>query len=304
MLNHYFLQPKKIIKRIQEPHPQFLNNAFVDPYSGCEFGCLYCYGIKEDILDEGEGPSPFKVGIKTSCAAGLKKECAAFPSSVDKPASIGIGFASDPYQPCEEEFRLSQRCLEILAESGVPIQIITKSELVLRDAKILAELSEKGLCVVSVSLFTLNEKISRIFEPRVPPPSERLELIQRLRRENIAAGAVLMPIVPYLSDSEDVFDEIFAALRSRDALYCVPGILSLKQLHVRRRVLKLLREKFPYEHDRIDALYGRMGEPHLQYCEKIEKSLKECSEKYQIPTVLPVEGIKPGTRLIVKDVLK
>ena len=150
------LQTKKVLKITKRPHPQFLNNAFVDPYVGCEYGCVYCYGIKEDIQDNGEVESPFRVGAKTNCAFSLKKELE-FPGGEEpqpnkRNISIGVGFATDPYQNCEAQFHLTLRLLEILKSARVPIQIITKSELVLRDAEMLSELSQEGLAAVADSL--------------------------------------------------------------------------------------------------------------------------------------------------------
>jgi DNA repair photolyase len=299
--------PKRVLKCLKEPHPQFLNNAFCDPYSGCEFGCLYCYGLKEEIVDRGEAASPWRVGVKTPCAFSLKKELGLLTQETagtrEGKNSIGFGFASDPYQPCEEQFRLTERCLEIMKENSFPIQVITKSELVLRDKKILSELSGEGLAVVSVSLFTLNEEISGIFEPRVPPPVKRLELIRKLRKENIVCGAVLMPIFPYLTDSEKEMDEIFSELASAGALYCVPGVLSLARPEVRKRVFKTLGGKFSKTKDQYEALYDKLGHPALNYCERIDKILRTISEKHQIPTVLPVEAGKEKGSLIVRDAL-
>lgn len=300
-----FLQPKKVLKTLKAPHPQFLNNAFVDPYSGCEFGCAYCYGLKEETIDSGEGASPFRVGIKTSCAFSLQKELSAqkleAPAPADHRISIGLGFSSDPYQPCEEKYQLTERSLEIFKEMSIPVQIITKSELVLRDKGTLSEMSEKGLAVVSISLFTLDPGIAKIFEPRVPTPQKRLELIQKLRNEKIVCGAMLMPVFPYLTDSEENLEKLFSALQSNGALYCVPGILSLTQEVVRKKIMRIMKEKFSRIYAQYEALYDKLGRPALNYCQRIEKTLARLSEKYQIPTVLPVSGPQKNASLIVKD---
>src|SRR5205809_6410088 len=111
------IEPKKVLQHTPRPHPQFLNNAFCDPYSGCEYGCAYCYGLKEEVFETGEGPSPWRVGVKTTTAFALKKELAALNEKGAKfegnKISIGLGFASDPYQASEEQYQITQRCLEI-----------------------------------------------------------------------------------------------------------------------------------------------------------------------------------------------
>ena len=193
------LQAKKILKTLKKPHPQFLNNAFADPYRGCEYGCLYCYGLKEESRDTGKGVSPFRVGLKTNCAFGLKKELdALLDGKTTLPSgklSVGIGFAGDPYQPLEEQYQLTLRLLEICRDKSVPVQILTRSNLVLRDREILSELSKAGLATVSVSVFTVDEDISKVFEPRSPSPDERLDLIKSLpRKYNQAPSCAILPI--------------------------------------------------------------------------------------------------------------
>lgn len=312
----HFLQPKKILKILKAAHaawgthPQFLNNAFLDPYRGCEFGCAYCYGIQETEVDDGSGSSPYKVSIKTSTAFCLKKEIPAlFPAKKREAQagethfSIGLGFESDPYQPVEKQYQLTLRCLEILKENECPFQILTKSELVLRDKKILSELSQKGLAIVSVSLFTADAALSKVFEPRAPEPERRLELITKLRDAQITAGAMLMPIFPYLTDGEEKIEELFFRLQSCGALYCVPGILTLAQPQVKKRIFQIIDEKFPKILELYEALYDKLGHPALNYCERIGRILNRCSEKYQMPTVLPVEGVKEKSSLMVKDTI-
>jgi len=303
MVSPHFLQPKKVLKNLEESHPQFLNDTFCDPYSGCEFGCLYCYGLKEEIIDqEKDATSPYRVGIKTSCAYSFKNELLAQKSAgeSEKKIAIGFGFATDPYQPCEEQYQLTQRCLEIAKDQSLPIQILTKSELVLRDKGILSELSQQGLCVVSVSLFTTRTEIADLFEPRVPSPQKRLELIQNLRAENIVCGAHLMPIFPYLTDSEEELDSLFSQLKSHGALYGVPGILSLAHPPVQKRVTLVLQEKFSRTLGQYEALYDNLGRPALNYCERIEKIFNRLSEKYSIPLTLPVQN-RGKQSFLVKD---
>ncbi len=289
------LQPKRVLKITKRPHPQFLNNAFLDPYVGCEFACAYCYGVKEDR----------RVGVKTNCAFALKRELEEISEENPEPregkVSIGISFATDPYQPAEEQYQLTLRALELAKEKQYPVQIITKSDLVFRDAKLLSELSNDGLCVVSVSLFTLNETAAKAFEPHVPPPAKRLEMIKKLREEGITCGAVLMPIFPHVTDSQEELEKTFAGLKDAGALYCVPGILSLAQKGVKERVMDVLSEHFPRACYQYSVLYDDAGKPSENYCKKIERLLKFCSEKYSIPSILPVLGAALNRTLIVED---
>src|SRR5689334_20246996 len=130
MAQEDLIQPKRVLKIIKSPHPQFLNNAFLDPYSGCEYGCAYCYGVKEENADEAGAESPCRVGVKTNCAFSFKKELEELadenPEPRDGKVSIGFGFAADPYQPSEEQYQLTLRSLEIARDMGYPVQIITK----------------------------------------------------------------------------------------------------------------------------------------------------------------------------------
>lgn len=311
-----FIQPNQILRRLKKPHPQYLNHAFMDPYQGCEMGCVYCYGVREEMIIGRKDPSPFRVGVKTSSLFALQNELKQplsgsldvhrtdVPPPFNKSEeifSIGIGYETEPYQSCEKQFQLTQRALEIFGEKRIPVQIMTKSDLVLRDLQFISELSQKGLAIVTVSLFSLSRKLASLFEPKALPSQDRLGLIQRLRKENIVCGAALMPILPYLSDSEKELGKIFKALDSCGALYCVPGVLSLNQTAAKNRVFRILREHYPAVQERYHALYDSQGYPALNYCERIEKHLAFLSEKYRIPTVLPVHGAQEKNSLIVKD---
>ncbi|OGR93957.1 MAG: hypothetical protein A2902_04905, partial [Elusimicrobia bacterium RIFCSPLOWO2_01_FULL_64_13] len=266
------------------------------PYSGCEYGCVFCHGLKEDVADTGDPVSPWRVSIKTSCVFSLNRDLAAFESDSalpkEKRRSTGIGFGSDPYQPCEAEYRLTQRSLEIFRDKSLPVHIITKSDLVLRDAGILSELSREGLCVVSVSLFTLKEELARIFEPRVLPPKKRLDLIAKLRRAGIVAGAAVMPIFPHLTDSPGELDALYSRLKSHGALYSMPGILSLDRPGARARVERVLRERFPALWKNFEGIYGKEGYPSQEYCGRVLETLKQVSRRREIPTVLPLESAR------------
>jgi len=129
---------------------------------------------------------------------------------------------SDPYTPVERECRLTGRALEVIAEYQFPVHIITKSDLVVRDSEVLREIN-RVLAVVSFSLTTTDDDLARIVEPGAPSPSRRLQAIADLRAQGIHAGITMMPLLPFLTDSEDNLTRIIQQAHDHGAKYILPS---------------------------------------------------------------------------------
>lgn len=296
------VQPKKIVQRLKSPHPQFHNAVFIDPYAGCELGCAYCYGVKEEHLPAAKGPSPFRIAVKTNCAFILNQDLPILRAlKQNAQLSVGVGFGTEPYQPVEEKLQITRRCLEIFQKNACPVHLLTKSRLVLRDRGILEDLSARGLVTVSVSLCTMNKDLAEMLEPRAPSPAERLDLIAELRGANITCGAMLMPIFPYLTDAEKELSEVYGAIKRHQALYCVPGVLNLSHEHARKRVETLLEKEFPALVESYRHLYDRLGRPALNYLDRMEKLLAGLAERFELPAAIPAADASPASGLVVKD---
>mgnify|MGYP001143179973 CR=1 FL=1 len=186
----------------------------VNPYRGCEHGCVYCYARPGHAW---LGLSPgldfeTRLFAKADAAALLREELAA-PSY--RCAPIALGAATDVYQPIERGRRITRAVLELLAELRHPVTVVTKSALIERDLDVLADLARDRLVHVQLSVTTLRGDLARRLEPRAASPHRRLEAIARLREAAIPVGVLVAPVVPVLTDSE--LETVLAAARDAGA---------------------------------------------------------------------------------------
>lgn len=173
----------------------------VNPYRGCEHGCVYCYARpSHEYLGFSAGLDfESRLMVKTDAPALLR---AALAAPKWRPAVIMLSGNTDCYQPCERELRLTRGCLEVFAEFLNPVGVVTKSALVARDADLLARLAAHGAAQVYLSITTLDGDLARRMEPRAATPARRLEAITAIRDAGIPVGVMTAPIVPGLNDHE------------------------------------------------------------------------------------------------------
>ena len=205
-------RPRKIIATNDSPDLSF--DRSINPYRGCEHGCVYCFARPTHAY---MGLSPgldfeTRLFVKDGAAAALERELAA---ASYKPKTIAIGTNTDPYQPIEKRYRVMRQVLEVLARHNHPVGIVTKSALVTRDIDILAPMAGKGLAKVAISLTTLDRKLARTMEPRAAIPERRLETIARLTEAGIPVTVLVAPIIPALNDPE--IETILARARAAGA---------------------------------------------------------------------------------------
>lgn len=190
---------RSIITRNSSPDIPF--DRSINPYRGCEHGCVYCFarpshahvGLSAGLDFES------KLFAKPDAARLLKRELS---KANYQPKSIAIGTNTDPYQPIEKDMRIMRQILEVLAEAKHPVGIVTKSALVLRDIDILSQMARDGLVRVAMSVTTLDRKLARAMEPRASTPSKRLEAMRELSQAGIPTSVMLAPVIPGLNDFE------------------------------------------------------------------------------------------------------
>jgi DNA repair photolyase len=190
---------RSIIARNDSPDIGFEQS--INPYRGCEHGCVYCYARPTHAylgLSPGQDFES-RLFFKPDAARLLAEELAK-PSYRCK--AIALGTNTDPYQPIERERRVTRAILEVLAASDHPLSIVTKSALVVRDLDLLAPMAAKGLAKVFVSVTTLDRDLARRMEPRAATPPRRLETIAALARAGVPTGAMTAPVIPGLNDHE------------------------------------------------------------------------------------------------------
>ena len=190
---------KTIIARNSSPDVPFEQS--INPYRGCEHGCVYCFARPTHAF---LGLSPgldfeSRLFYKPDAAALLAKELRSPKYKCDV---MAMGTNTDPYQPIEREYGLTRQILEVLAAHDHPVGIVTKSSLIARDIDILAPMAEKKLAQVCLSVTTLDRELSRKMEPRAPTPQRRLETIRALVDAGIPCGVMAAPMIPVLTDPE------------------------------------------------------------------------------------------------------
>lgn len=190
---------KSIISRNQSPDLPF--DRSLNPYRGCEHGCIYCYARPSHAYWDLSPGIDFETKLiaKRNAPALLEQQLSK-PGYVCAP--IALGSNTDPYQPIEREHQLTRRCLEVLLRYGHPLTIVTKGALILRDLDLLTQLAERRLVAVYVSLTTLDDALKRILEPRAAAPAARLRMIRVLRENRIPVGVLCSPMIPMINDME------------------------------------------------------------------------------------------------------
>jgi len=190
---------KTIISRNSSPDVGF--ETSVNPYRGCEHGCIYCYARPtHEFLGFSAGLDfESKIMVKTDAPELLGAE---LESPRWQPQVVVMSGVTDPYQPIEKKLRITRGCLEMLAKFRNPVAIITKNRLVTRDIDLLRELASYNAAAVNISVTSLDLELQRVLEPRTSSPSARLEAIEQLRDAGVPVGVMVAPIIPGLTDHE------------------------------------------------------------------------------------------------------
>ena len=190
---------KTIITRNNSPDVGF--ETSLNPYRGCEHGCIYCYARPtHEYLGFSAGLDfESKIMVKTDGPELLRAE---LESPRWKPQVLVMSGVTDPYQPVEKKLRITRGCLEVLAKFRNPVAIITKNRLVTRDVDLLRELARFNAVAVSISVTSLDPKLQRVLEPRTSSPEARLDTIRQLRAAGIPTGVMVAPVIPGLTDHE------------------------------------------------------------------------------------------------------
>lgn len=231
----------------------------LNPYKGCEHGCVYCFARPGHAW---LGLSPgldfeTKLTVKPNIAACLIDDLRA---KTYKPAPIALGTATDPYQPIEREYGLTRQVLEVLAAANHPVAITTKSPLVTRDIDILREMAKRRLVRVAISVTTLDRDLARKLEPRAATPDKRLAAIAQLSEAGIPVSIFLSPMIPALNDPE--IETLLKAGREAGAIGA-----SMLLIRLPREIKDLFREwldnHYPDRADRVESLIRQCRDGEL-----------------------------------------
>ncbi|MDF2959350.1 MAG: radical protein [Paenibacillus sp.] len=282
------MQAKTILNPVKAPSMPF--DWSINPYRGCQHGCSFCYARSTHSFLGEEADDAFQshIFLKSDAPAVLRGQIEKRLRG-KKPnrdwGQVAIGTATDPYQQIESKAMLTRGCLEVLAEFQIPVTITTRSPLILRDLDILHKLP---LITVNISISTLNNSIWRHFEPSTPSPAQRLQTVERLRKEGIPAGIFVAPILPYITDGEVALDELVKAAADAGAQFIMPSYLRLSTSAVKVWFFQTLQQHYPQLMENYAQLYHASA---------------YAPSAYRDPVMRYMDGLLHRNGLIVKKIV-
>lgn len=251
-----------IISRNSSPDIPF--SVGLNPYRGCEHGCVYCYARPtHEYLGFSSGLDfETKIMFKPEAPKLLRK---ALGSRRWKPEPLAMSGVTDPYQPIERELGITRGCLEVLHTTKHPVSIITKNALIQRDIDLLSELASWQCVAVNISITSLDPKLARLMEPRTASPRQRLETIEKLTNAGIPVGTMIAPVIPGLNDEEIPAIVESAANAGSRCFNTVP----IRLPHAVKDIFSdWLQQNFPWKYEKIISRIrnmrgGKLNDPQL-----------------------------------------
>lgn len=245
-------------------------------YRGCQHGCRYCYALySHDYLESRDFYRD--IHVKINIVEELEKK---LKDPAWKREVINIGGVTDSYQPAEEKYQLMPQIIKLLIKYNNPAIISTKSKLVLRDFDLIDQLSRLTYINIAATITTVEEDIRRKIEPNSSSTRERFAFLKEFKKTRASLGLHVMPIIPFITDKEENFDQMFFQARDCGVDYVLPGALYLRG-KTRSQFLDFVEKDFPHIFDDFKALYKRGG-AGKEYKEQLYKVVNYLRDKYQL----------------------
>jgi DNA repair photolyase len=266
--------PKRILEQRKSDTP-FKCHYFVSPYIGCEYGCVYCNGC---MVCERSKDFQRLVQIKLNMPTLLRKELKAHAKKT---------VCLWGYQPADKQYGLMRKTLEVLHHRNFPVHIITRSDLVVKDADILKKISDDSKCYVSIILNTLDKDIMRIFEPNAPSPKKRLSVLSKMADMGISTGIIVMPVIPHITDSKEQLEAIIKKVKELKAVYAFHAPLNLDD-NYRQSVIEKIKKHYPKQVIKYRTLYEFGAMPDVKYTKNLIRNMRALDAKYLIEDEVPI----------------
>jgi DNA repair photolyase len=280
------IEAKTLLSSSKRPDPWFGLKYTMNLYRGCQHRCIYCdsrslcYGI-EDF--DGE------VLVKANVLELLRRELARKRVK----GYIGTGSMNDPYMPLERRLRVTGQALEIIAEFHFPVHVLTKSDLVLRDADILRAIQQRTSAVVSFTITTPADELARQVEPGAPPSSARFQAMATLAGQGIRTGVVLMPVLPFIEDNPEAIAEIVTRAHDCGATHVIPSFGMTLRDRQREHYYGELDRRFAGLSERYRQTFGERYSARAAGASRLEALFAEMADRYGLQrNVAPYEPMQ------------
>ena len=283
------VEAKSILRKHKKIDSWFISHYGMNLYRGCTHNCVYCDGRSEGYYVEGQFGRD--VAVKVNAVEVLRHELD--PKRKRTPFKRSFimvgGGVSDSYQPLEKKYELTRRALEVVHDRDFPVHMLTKSTLIERDIDILKDINERSRAIVSFSFSSVDDDISAVFEPGVPPPSRRLETIKRFKDAGIACGMFLLPVIPFVTDAPELIE---AAVRKASEVgidFIIFGGMTLKEGRQKDYFLDATKERYPDIAAKYKDIYSysKWGEPSKDYADAINLAFNTIARRYKVPMRIP-----------------
>jgi DNA repair photolyase len=261
------LPTRSVLSKVQSKRKLPFTYA-INPYRGCEFACRYCYArYAHEFLELTAEDFEHKIYFKQNVSWLLTQELKRL-----KPGThIGLGTATDPYQPVERRQRVTRSILEAFAAtSGFQLGIVTKSTLIARDIDLLQEIARRHKLTLHVTVTTVDPALARILEPRAPRPDLRIRTVARLRRAGLRTGVLCSPLMPGITDSRPSISAVAQAATAAGASFFFAGALFLKPCSL-PTFLDFVAEHFPAQLESYKRRYGQNAFVSAEYRNRLQK---------------------------------
>jgi DNA repair photolyase len=283
---------KTILNKKKKPDEWFLDDYTLNPYSGCSFNCVYCYirGSKYGIHMEE------KLAVKTNAPELLEKQLQNLAKK-NKYGVIVLASATDPYLQVEKDIGLTRKLLEVIRKYRFPVHIITKSDLVVRDFDLLHEINNNAILplnlqgkinqgvFVTFSFSTIEDIVAKIFEPGATLPSVRLETLKQTAAAGFHCGVSMMPLLSFISDTEEEMDKMFGAFKAAGAKYVFPASLTLfgeGPADSKTLMFRAIEKYYPHLLDNYKNLFANDFRIASDYQRKLSEKTNRLLKKHGI----------------------
>jgi DNA repair photolyase len=284
------VKARSILRKHKKIDSWFVSRYGMNLYRGCNHNCVYCDGRAEGYYVDGEFGKD--VAVKVNAIEILKKELNPHRKRVPMKRSYIMlgGGVGDSYQPVEKKHMLTRQTLELLCDRNWPVHVLTKSTLVSRDLDILSTINQHTRAIISFSFSSIDDRISSIFEPGVPPPAQRLETIALLKQHGFACGIFLLPVIPYITDSPELIEEVVKKAKAVHVDFIVFGGMTLKQGRQKDYFMRVLNAHFPELADEYEKLYtlNKWGSASPDYYRRISTIFANIAQHYRMPMRMPL----------------